>query len=313
MKRRHILKSLPCILGTSTFFRPLVQAKELTGKWTKEWIVKYSMSLVDWVKEDVSKRANTLKDLAELDVALGYQFFNDPLDKKKQTYQDRFLAARLSDKDTADHIKGFLEDIEAVRVAVAAKEAEAVKTWKDETAGDLPVKEGKIYDSTIITRNLGVILDKSYSMTHYLEKLRTEIGRDFAGCHIVEVDGCEMWEGGGRYAWFHAVPARGINPFTPDRYIPSIPQSEAHIAWMEWTQDTQSAFYAMVELMKMDSIYWFCDFDDEIFESEFSRIAKSILDHKVKLFVHTLSKSPPKFVSTLVEQSGGKVIKKRIR
>jgi hypothetical protein len=150
-------------------------------------------------------------------------------------------------------------------------------------------------------------------MTPYLEKLRVEIERDFAGCHIVEVDGCEVWDKGGGYAWFYAAKAAGINPFTPDRHCPGIPQTDAHLYWVDWTRDTLSAFYGMLSFMNVDAIYWFCDFDDTIAEEEIKKIGRIMLDRKVKLFVQTLSKSPPKLVDTLVEQSGGKVSKKRLR
>lgn len=313
MNRRNFFHSLPGVLAALWLPKRSASAKEMRGKWTKEWVVKYSMSLIDWTKEDLVKRSSLLKTLAEIDAPLDFKYFHGTLDKKDQAYHDRFLAARLSDKDTEAHIANFLKELEAVRAVVAAKEAEAAPKWKSDLEGDVPLKEGKIFESSISSRRLGVILDNSPSMTPYLEKLRLEINRDFSGCHIVEVDGCEMWQGGGSFPWFHSAPAAGINPFTPERHCPAVPQSEAHIAWVNWTRDTQSAFSAMLTLMKVDATYWFCDFDDEIMDEEIKKIAALIFDNKAKLFVHTLSKSPPKIVATLAERSGGKVIRKRLR
>jgi hypothetical protein len=312
MKRRHFLHAL----AASSILPQALSARERRGgKWTKEAIIRYSMYLVDWAKADLKKRAATLKQLADIEAPLDFKFFSGSLDKKDEAFHQRFLAARLSDKDTTAHISGLLKDVEAVRAFIATKEAEAVPKWKNDQEGDLPLKEGKIFDSSISSRKLGVILDNSNSMTPYLDKLRTEIERDFASCHIVEVDGCELpaGQGRGQIPWFYSAPAVGINPFTPDRHCPGIPQTEAHHFWANWTTDAPSAFVAMTNLMSVDAIYWFCDFDDPIADAEVAILGKAILEKKIKLFVHTLSKNPPKLLAALVERSEGKVIKKRLK
>lgn len=316
MKRRHFLHSLAGTLAASTFLPQILSAREMRGgKWTKEWIVKYSMSLVDWAKADLKKRAATLKQFADIEAPLDFKFFNGPLDKKDEAFQQKFLSARASDKDTTTHIAGFLKDVETVRVSIAAKENEAIPKWKNDQQGDMPMREGKIFDYSISSRKLGVILDNSDSMRPYLDKLRTEIERDFANCHTVEVDGCELTGEPieGHVPWFYAAPALGINPFTPDRHCPSIPQTEAHFAWANWTMDAPSAFVAMTSLMGVDAIYWFCDFDDPISDAEVAILGKAILEKKIKLVVHTLNKNPPKSLAALVERTEGKVIKKRLR
>lgn len=313
MIRRRFLHSATGILAaSSSAFQSAISA-EIRGKWTTEWIVKYSMSLIEWAKEDLVKRAGLLKTLAEIDAPVEFKYFHGQLDKKSESFHKRFLAARLSDKDTAEHIASFLKELEPIRAAVAEKEAEAVPLWKSDQQGDSPLKEGKIFDSSISSRRLGVILDNSRSMTPYLEKLRDEIAKDFNGCHIVEVDGCEFWQNGGSFAWFHTAPAAGINPFTPERHCPAVPQSGAHDAWADWTRDTMSAFAAMLINMNVDAIYWFCDFDDPVADAEIQKLGKVVLEKQAKLYVHTLSKSPPKLVDMLTERSGGKLIRKRIR
>ena len=249
----------------------------------------------------------------DIKVPLNFQYFAEPLAGKDKEFHDRFLNWRLSDKDTLDHIAGFLKELEANRAAVAAKEAEAAQKWKSELGGDVPLKDGKIYEEQISSRRLGVILDSSPSMAPYVEKLRVEIGRDFDGCHIVEVDGCEIWEGGGNVPWFYTAPAAGINPFTADRFCPAVPQTDAHEAWAYYFRDTTSAFTAMLDQMKVDAIYWFCDFDDPIDDFVVQQLSKAMLEKQVKLYAHTLSKSPPNSLTTLIERSGGKLIRKRLR
>ena len=64
--------------------------------------------------------------------------------------------------------------------------------------------------------------------------------------------------------------------------------------------------------MDADVIYWFCDFDDGDDDEVIKRLARKILAKKIKLFAHTVDNRPPALISTLAEQSGGAVIRKRI-
>src|SRR5262245_50602845 len=109
MNRRHMLGSLAGALAASSLPSHLSFAKELRGKWTKDWIVKYSMWMVEWAWKDLSSRVSTLKTQVDMDVPLGFKYFHGTLDKKDQIYQERFMAAKLSDKDTADHIAKLLK------------------------------------------------------------------------------------------------------------------------------------------------------------------------------------------------------------
>jgi hypothetical protein len=316
------MQTLTGTLAASALLTRRSEAREKYGRWDKESVIKYSMDLINWAKKDMDGRASLLKQLVDIEVDLGFKYFHGTLERKEGDYHKRFLDGRLAANETEKHIAAFLKDIEAVRVVLAKKEAEAVPMWKDGGAlagGSL--KEGKVFDTSLSSRNLGVIVDRSPSMTPHIEKLRAEVERDFAGCHIVEVDGCEIFSP--HYmrpvrkledsAWFFAAPADGINPFTPDRHCPGIPQQDAHVEWWYWNSNTLAAHKAMAALMKVDAIYWFCDFDDPTDGTGISILKSMILASKIRLFIHTLDKNPDKHLAAIVEASGGKLIKKRLR
>ena len=64
----------------------------------------------------------------------------------------------------------------------------------------------------------------------------------------------------------------------------------------------------MVELHKVDVIYWFCDLRDDVDDDTVRRLAKVLLEKKVKLYIHTVGRKPKGLLETLVKQSGGSVI-----
>lgn len=320
MRRRHLLASLGTA-ACSTIVPPIIQAAEATGgKWTKQWIVKYAMSLVEWVKEDFAKRASEVVTTTQKAVPLNYQFKAGELDRKEAREHQQFLDGRLSDRQTDACIAGYLKDLEEVMKVLASAEAGAFSLWKD-PAIDAPGQEqvqpmisGKIFGANVEANRLGVILDNSPSMKPYVEKLRAEIGRDFATAHIVEVNGCLLhFMDRVSFPWFYSAPAAGMNPFAPERHCPEIPQKDAHLAWYDWTHDLTGAFLAMVNIMKVDAIYWFCDFDDHLDATAFARIAKPMQESKIKLFAHTVKKGPPNFVIDFIKASGGDFIRKTVR
>lgn len=87
---------------------------------------------------------------------------------------------------------------------------------------------------------LGVILDVSGSMSRYLEALRAEIRSRFETSFFLEVEGCI------------------IEPslFDPSA-IPTSPDNPNRRA------SVMNAIRELVEIEQVDSIYWFCDLQDE--------------------------------------------------
>jgi hypothetical protein len=114
--------------------------------------------------------------------------------------------------------------------------------------------------------------------------------------------------------WFFAAASHWVNPFTPDRHIPKVPtlEEEPHSVFNRWIHDAPAALDCMVDLMKCDVIYWFCDFDDSTLDERIKDFARKMMAQKAKLFIHTLDKKPPALLITLAEKSGGGVVRKRI-
>ncbi|MEK7951820.1 hypothetical protein [Luteolibacter soli] len=288
------------------------RAEESKGKWDEKSMADYTQRLFDWLKANFERRAATLQSIGGKEFKLEYDYLAPSEDKKRQRTFERYAEGRLSGKDTEEHVTACLADYERVRQALAAAEAVASTAWKNE-GGEEAAKEGRIYDSTITAARLTVVLDSSPSMKPYLEALRKEITRDFAAAYFVEVDGCQLTRTA-VVPWFFAAPVQGVNPFTPERHIPKIPsfEEQPHSTFIRWTRDAPAALSCMVDLMKTDAIYWFCDFDDPDRQDVIVEFGKKLLAQKAKLYAHTLDKKVPTLLATLAERSGGQVVRKKI-
>ena len=273
------------------------------------------------MKEDSRKRRALVEQTTNEPCPLNYNYFHGELSKKDAAFHANFLAESLSKTASRKHMESFLKDLERVRVELAAKEAAALPKWKKATAEEVAMRSGSVYEIPINSRNLGVILDNSPSMSPYLEKVRAEINRDFSGSYMVEVNGCEMWYSSGAYPWFYAETRDTINPFSPERRCPAIPQieSKSDLAKQKtepkdppyqffWNcqHDAASAPLGMVQLMKVDAIYWFTDFDDPMSEAILKKIAPDILDSKVKIYTHSMKSSPPPLLRLLIENQAAR-------
>lgn len=287
-------------------------AREATGKWTDDNIAEYSQKLFDWLKTNFETRAETLLKETGAEFKLNYDYMATTEDKKRQRLFEKFAEGRLSAPAAEEHIEACLSEFEKVRTELAAAEAVAADAWKAKI-DEVIRKDGMIYDTRVTAERLTVILDNSPSMTPYLSKLRDEISRDFSFAYFAEVDGCSLTRDAS-YPWFYCGPSSNVNPFTPERHIPTVPTAaeRPYSTYIGWTRDTAGALNCMVDLMKTDAIYWFCDFDDSTSDDVIKNIARKVLAQKTKLYIHTLRKRPPKLLALLAEKSGGAVIRKRI-
>lgn len=287
-------------------------AKEGHGAWDEVSIAEYTQKLMDWLKADFARRAGTLADAGGSDFKLQYDYLAPTEDKSRLRTFEKYAQGKLAQNAAEKHVETCLAEYERVRQTLAAAEAKALGTWKPADSPEA-VREGKIYDSTVTAGRLTVILDNSRSMAPHLEAVRKEISRDFASAYFVEVDGCSLVRQA-ENPWFFSAPSTRTNPFSPDRHIPKVPQlaDQPHSAFIRWTRDAPSALSCMVDLMKSDAIYWFCDFDDDCDDEIIKSLARRILDQKTKLFLHTLDKKPPALLATLAEKSGGQVLRKRV-
>lgn len=289
-----------------------ISAAESTSRWDDAGIAKYSNKLIDWLKANFAQRASTLATTTGQDFKLEYDYLAPTKEKSRLRIFEKYANADLSKKASDAHLRSCLAELEKIRQALAAAEAKAVGLWKSQEE-NAKLKEGKIYDSTVIASRLTVVLDCSYSMAPYLKAVREEIARDFINASIVEVNGCKM-ERVSDCPWFYSAPSIFVNPFTPDRHIPKVPtlDEQPYLAFLRWTLNTPAALECMVDLMKSDAIYWFCDFDDPTDDAIIKNLARKMLAQKTKLYIHTLDKRPPTLLVTLAEKSGGAVVRKRI-
>ncbi|NNC89259.1 MAG: hypothetical protein HKN82_12435 [Akkermansiaceae bacterium] len=295
-----------------------IAARESYGDWTGESIIKYSMRYITNLKERFAKRAAVLGEVTGRPHDLGYQYFHGELDRKQERHQERFLENRLSERDMEEHIANLLEDLEAVRKELAAAEKKA-REDAPQAAGRkaVPLKKAEIYGTTVSASRLGVILDNSPSMAPHLEKLRETIGAHYPDAHYREVWGSFITgssrrrDESGRFRWFYVEPGEGADPLDPEWHCPAVEQRAAHKLQWRMEKDNVSALLALVQLRKADAIYWFCDFDDDEDDEAIKEIARPILDNKVRLYVHTLKRRPPKLLILLIERSGGELVRAR--
>ena len=89
--------------------------------------------------------------------------------------------------------------------------------------------------------SLGVVLDVSGSMQRYLPSLRKEINSQFSGAQYLEVVGCLLEPSD--FNPREIEPSNARNPNSRDSVM--------------------NSFRELVEIHKVDSIYWFCDLQDE--------------------------------------------------
>ena len=304
-----------------------VVAGESYSRWTRESIVELAAEYIESTKVNFQNRAEEIQAQTGEIVLLDYQYFHHPSGADAKRHQ-KFLDARLSEKTTEAHIQGFLEDFERIRVKLAAAEVRASESWEAQRSADSPeekeMEHFELFGEDVSARHLGVLLDNSPSMRPHLEALRAEISAVFP-----EYVPYEVWGSFLRYQpkshgrdyplrgvspWHFAEPAGGQNPFLPHWHNPKIPLDiSLHYFVTALERDNLSALRALAELEKVDAIYWFCDFDDDIGNRAIKELEKMMKATGIKLYIHTLKRSPPKALRKLVEENGGAIIRKKIR
>ena len=297
---------------------------EYGGRWTDEAIREKSVQYIEDTKERFAMRAARLESLTETPFPLEYQ----DLTPEQEDYWEKFLEDRISDRHREGLLRMILRDLETVRAKLAEAEAAASKEWeklpKEEQEDRAAMVEGEIYGTEISASNLGVVLDNSPSMQPYLEAVRTEISQSFPSAHFREAEGSGLFIDHYRVrgetflfedVWYYGeMPQAGVNPFEPKWHQPKIFEHyPPHYRQVSLERNPLAALRALVELQQIDVLYWFCDFEDDIDSEAFELFKKAILEHEVALYVHSSNLRPDREITDLVEESGGEVIRKRIR
>ena len=140
---------------------------------------------------------------------------------------------------------------------------------------------------------LGVILDVSGSMSRYLEALRAEIRSRFESSFFLEVEGCI------------------IEPslFDPSA-IPTSPDNPNRRA------SVMNAIRELVEIEQVDSIYWFCDLQDERTKEGLRELEQLVRGRPgntpvFHLYIRSTDDKPDEDLDQIIRLSGGAFEKRR--
>ena len=133
---------------------------------------------------------------------------------------------------------------------------------------------------TIMTANLGVILDNSGSMTQYLDRLRIKINKKFKKSAFIEVLGCSL------------TPTAGME----------VTQQEA-------MRSTMLAIRYLVDIKGADTIYWFSDLNDMQSPEALKELQDYLYKNMVTFYLSSVGHRPSKELRNIVEDSGGKILR----
>ena len=312
-------------LCLSIIFSLNVHAKEYGGRWDDESIREYLMKYIDLTKAQFEQRALRLSKVTDSPFLIKYAEFTA---EQKEVYE-KFLADRINDRDRETILRVVLKDLEAVRAKLAEAEKKAYEVWeklpKDVQAEKAAEVRGEVYGTEMSSSNLGVLLDNSPSMKPYLDTVREEIKKIFPNAHFreaaesglhleygVPIDIVKKEFGD---AWFYAeIPPTGVNPFDQKWHQTKIYENiEPHYRQVGLERNALHALIALIKLQEADTVYWFCDFEDDIEPHALKMLKEAVAESKVKLYVHSSNRRPKKALTQIIEDSGGEVIRKRIR
>ncbi len=322
--RMSSLKVCLCILlGVS-----VVLGGENYGRLDKGGFIEHSMEYLELIREDFEVRAERLKEFDGTVVELDYQYYANMTPEQEKNHRS-FLAGRQKEDLSEAHIGKFLEDYERIRVKLAEAEANAFPKWEEkyrEEKEEIDLMKADLFGTDVEAGVLGVVLDNSPSMSQYLDILRQHIGAKFPNSHFIEVKGSFLTfypDLGGKLAqsaWYFADPKPGENPFDPRYHAPSLVHEHHSISprysgnnyygylW-DVKRDNLSAFRALIELHGVDTLYWFCDFDDEEDDQTIEALGRLVKEHDVRLYIHTVGRRPPRDLDDIVDDSGGDVLR----
>ncbi|MEJ6561973.1 MAG: hypothetical protein QNK83_02575 [Akkermansiaceae bacterium] len=325
------------IIDTSTLV-----AGEYGGKWTTISKADVSWKLITNLKEEQDERLKMLEIHEFPDVpSLSFDHFPEAAGKAGARLLDRFMNGKLGGAKTEQFLQGIHQDLKANQDKLYEAEQKAAKIWKPaEGVSKNSIKEytAKVLGEAVIASQIGVILDSSPSMKEYVEKLRTEISEQFRYSYFVEVEECAidrpqgLWSRLGRNIkihpkssvmvrsapWFYADPSPHLNPFLPNWHSPkdlSVLKSldSCYVEWPALSRHSNSAFLAMIDLLDVDSIFWFSDFEDDVDEKMNNILVTLMKEKGIRLYLVSVDNKPSKMFRDYAKESGGSYRKERIR
>jgi hypothetical protein len=280
-------------------------------------IVRESWKYIQDTKGEFERRAISVENETGEKLVLNYRYFHK-MDKKQKRFHEKFIQSRLPIKDTLLHINRFLRELEIIRKVIALAEEKASESWlENNQKKQLPFISAELYGAKIKAKQLGVILDKSYSLKHLLPKLRAQIKIKFPNAYFIEIEGSQIrtysnvkYDNDGYYV----KPEKIDNPFEKKWYRQSIPQSNVYSLSNALEKSSLAAMVALARLKKVDAIYWFTDMSEVRGRSTDKGIAtlkKVLNEYKIKLYAHTVGKLPTSKLRKVIT-AHGEVIKKKV-
>ncbi len=323
---------MSCVRSLSIIFILCCQtafASEYGGKWTDESIREHSIEYIEGVKKRFHDRASRLSEFLERPVEVTYR----DLPPHFQDSYDKFLQDRLTEKKREDLFQVLNHQLEGARQELAKLETEAYKKWEALDTKDIPEAREKIdatiYGTEMSASNLGVILDTSPSMRPYVEAVRQEIITSFPDAQFLEVDGSGVSlrsayaiqlgssDPGPREilddSWYYTTIPSWENPFHPKWHEPKIFHVPLHIRQVQLERTEMAALIALIDKQGVDTLYWFSDCEDDIEPRALAMLKKSLSENDVTFYLHSSRRRPDKQLIELVEETGGEIIRKRIR
>ena len=311
------MKQLSCIF--LIFIIHLNASAKDTRKFTKATMIEVSWQYIQNTKDEFKRRAKAVEEEIGEKVEFTYTYFSNMDDDQKKFHQD-FLNAKLSESKSKDHIKGFLKELEINRAALARAEKKAKVSW-DKKNSNIKKKEEnltseELYGTKISAKRLGVVLDKSGSMSSFLPQLRAEIKKKFPNSYFIEIYGSAFRDPDYRwleYSYNYISPNKDENPFLKIWYCQEIPQDNPHYFQARLNQDNLTAIGALSKFRKVDAIYWFSDMKDRVDAKRVEHLKELLISNKTKFYAHTIGKYPTRSLSLMVKETGGKVIRKKLK
>jgi len=194
-----------------------------------------------------------------------------------------------------------------------------------------------LFGATVTAKNLGVVLDVSRSAHPHLDKAIAEIDRSFADAPIILVSGCALGistagdelSDGERFQLYDRLPAKALDQ--PNRKVSQQlatffaklgsekseelkryfkQRGNIHLIYEGNPFDADTALERLIR-MRVDTIYWFADFEDPIRAPAAEELRKKLLDDGITLIAHNFSGKPvvPE-VKQIAKATGGTTIEK---
>ena len=167
--------------------------------------------------------------------------------------------------------------------ASMARKSESSDAGAPATSGSNDAPGQSIGGLSVQGEKLGVILDVSGSMQRYLARLRSEIRVSFPDAEFREVEGCFL------------EPADPL--FIPDHSTAS-------------RDSVMDAITELVQSHQIDSIYWFCDLQDERTEEAVRQLRAMSLGRNenqrgFRLYIRSTDELPDAGLEDIIRSSGG--------